>query len=133
LYGILDVSGRFDYSRAGNPYPLVLDENLRLVEITSSSGMPLGITEEIELDAQTVTIPSGGLVVIYSDGLSEALDANNRQFGAERLANELPAVSHLPAAQVCAHLWRRVQEFAGGQPQSDDFTAIVIKRSGIAR
>ena len=72
-------------------------------------------------------------MVIYSDGLSEALDANDNQFGVERLANELPAVSHLPAAQVCAHLWSRVQEFGGGQPQSDDFTVIVIKRSEIAR
>jgi len=133
LYGILDVSGRFDYCRAGHPHPLVLDENLHLVEIPSSSGMPLGISEEIVLDAQTVTIPPGGLVVIYSDGLSEAEDAKNNQFGVERLANDLPTVSHLPAAQVCAYLWRRVQEFGGGQPQSDDFTAIVIKRSEIAR
>ena len=59
LYGILDISGRFDYCRAGHPRPLVLDENMRLIEIASSSGMPLGITEEIELDAQTVTIPPG--------------------------------------------------------------------------
>ena len=133
LYGILDVSGRFDYCRAGHPYPLMLDENLRLVEINSSSGMPLGFEEEIELDAQTVTIPPGGLVVIYSDGLNEALDVNDKQFGVERLANELPTVSHLPAAQVCAQLWKRVQEFVGGQPQSDDFTVIVIKRSELAR
>jgi sigma-B regulation protein RsbU (phosphoserine phosphatase) len=133
LYGILDVSGHFDYCRAGHPHPLVLDEALRPVEIASSSGMPLGITEKIELDAQMINIPPGGLVAIYSDGLSEALDANNCQFGAERLANELPAIGHLPAAQVCAHLWRRVQEFTGGQPQTDDFTVIVVKRSGTAR
>jgi len=96
----------------------VLDENMHLIEIASSCGTPLGITEEIALDAQTVTIPRGGLVVIYSDGLSEAEDVKNNQFGVERLANELPTVSHLPAAQVCAHLWKRVQEFGGGQPQS---------------
>jgi sigma-B regulation protein RsbU (phosphoserine phosphatase) len=131
LYGILDVSGRFDYCRAGHPYPLLLDENLRLVETTSSPGMPLGITDEIELDAQTVTIPEGGLVVIYSDGLSEALDAQDNQFGVERLANALPSIGHLPATQVCAQLWKCVQEFVDGQPQSDDFTVIVIKRSKI--
>lgn len=132
LYGILDVSGRFDYCRAGHPHPLVLDENLHLVETTSSSGMPLGIIDEIELDAQTVTIPPGGLLVIYSDGLSEALDAMDVQFGVERMATELLEIGHLPAAQVCAQLWKRVQEFVGGQPQSDDFTVIVIKRSAMA-
>lgn len=133
LYGILDVSGRFDYCRAGHPYPVVLDEHLRLVETASKTGMPLGITEQIELDAQTVTIPPGGLMVIYSDGLSEAQDVHDNQYGAERLVIELPAVSHLPAAQVCAHLWKQVQEFVGGQPQADDFSVIVIKHSETAR
>jgi sigma-B regulation protein RsbU (phosphoserine phosphatase) len=132
LYGILDASGRFDYCRAGHPYPLVLNENLWLVETTSSSGMPLGITAEIELDAQTITIPPGGLLVIYSDGLSEALDVHDNQFGTERLASELPKISHLSAVQVCDQLLKRVQEFVGGQPQSDDLTVIVIKRSEIA-
>ncbi len=133
LYGILDISGRFDYCRAGHPHPVILDEHLRLVENTSSTGMPLGIMEEIELDAQTVTIPPGGLMVIYSDGLSEAQDVHDNQYGAERLANALPAVSHLPAAQVCDQLWKQVQEFVGGQPQADDFSVIVIKRFETAR
>ncbi len=133
LYGILDDSGRFEYCRAGHPYPLVLDENLHLVEITSRIGMPLGITEEIKLDTQTVTIPPGGQLVIYSDGLSEAMDIQGNQFGAEQLANELQIISHLSPAQICAQLLKRVQEFVGGQPQSDDFTVIVIKRSEMAR
>ena len=133
LYGILDISGRFDYCRAGHPLPLVLDENQRFIDTTSSPGMALGITDEIELDAQSVTIPTGGLLVIYSDGLSEALDAADNQFGIERLEKELPAISYLPAAEVCAQLWRRVQEFVGGQPQSDDFTVIVIKRCELKR
>ena len=133
LYGILDVSGRFDYCRAGHPRPLVLDENMQLVDTTSSPGMALGITDEIELDAQTVTIPTGGLLVIYSDGLSEALDAMDHQFGAGRLADALPEISHLPATQICAQLWKRVQEFVGAQPQSDDFTVVVIKRNEMAR
>jgi sigma-B regulation protein RsbU (phosphoserine phosphatase) len=60
LYGILDISGRFDYCRAGHPHPLVLDENCRLIETSSNPGMALGIMENIELDAQSVAIPPGG-------------------------------------------------------------------------
>lgn len=133
LYGILDISGRFDYCRAGHPYPLVLDANQRLVETTSSPGMALGIINDIELDAQSVAIPPGGMVVIYSDGLSEALDADDNQYGTDRLAKELSTVGPLNASQVCTHIWNRVQEFAGGQTQSDDFTVIVIKRSEAAK
>jgi sigma-B regulation protein RsbU (phosphoserine phosphatase) len=95
--------------------------------------MPLGIIEDIELDAQTVTIPEGGLLVIYSDGLTEALDANEGQFGTERLAKEIASISQFPAAHICSQLWKHVQDFMGEEPQSDDFTAIVIKRSLIAK
>jgi sigma-B regulation protein RsbU (phosphoserine phosphatase) len=133
LYGILDISGRFDYCRAGHPYPLVLDGNQNLVETSSSPGMPLGITNEIELDAQSVTIPVGGLLIIYSDGLSEALDANEGQFGTERLVKSLVEISHLNAEQICAQLWKCILEFVGDQPQSDDFTAIVIKRIPVVK
>jgi serine phosphatase RsbU (regulator of sigma subunit) len=129
LYGILDISGRFDYCRAGHPYPVVLDENHQPVENESNPGMALGILEEIELDAQSVSIPPGGLLVLYSDGLSEAPDLNYSEFGTERLVEKLAAVSHLPAAEICEELWKRVQEFVGDQPQADDFTAIVIKRA----
>jgi serine phosphatase RsbU (regulator of sigma subunit) len=133
LYGILDISGRFDYCRAGHPYPLVFDEHLQLVDTISSSGMPLGITNDIVLDAQTAIIPLGGLLVIYTDGMSEALDARGNQFGIERLVNILPEIGNLPAEQVCTQLWKHVQEFVGGQPQSDDFTVIVIRRSEIVK
>lgn len=133
LYGILDVSGRFDYCRAGHPFPIVIDENGRQIETISSPGMALGIIDAIELDAQTVTIPASGTLVIYSDGLSEALDVADNQYGTERLIHELSAVTHLPASQVCDHLWKCVQEFAGEQPQSDDFTVIVIKRNGLGK
>jgi sigma-B regulation protein RsbU (phosphoserine phosphatase) len=131
LYGILDTSGRFDYCRAGHPHPIILDENGNQIYNSFNPGMALGVMEEIELDAQTVTIPIGGMVVIYSDGLSEALDASDNQFGIERLLNGLSNINHLPAAQICSNLWKQVQEFAGEQDQTDDFTMIVIKRSGI--
>jgi sigma-B regulation protein RsbU (phosphoserine phosphatase) len=130
LYGILDISGRFDYCRAGHPYPLVLDSRNVQVETPYSLGMPLGIDDDIVLDPQTLVIPAGGLLVIYSDGLSEALDIADNQFGVERLLNGLPGIAHLPATQICSQLWKQVQEFIGQASQSDDFTVIVIKRTG---
>jgi sigma-B regulation protein RsbU (phosphoserine phosphatase) len=133
LYGILDISGRVVYCRAGHPHPVVLDQHMQVVEAVSSPGMPLGIDENIVLDAQTVVIPPGGLIVIYSDGLSEALDSSDNQFGVERLLKALPAISSLPASQICSLIWKEVQEFVGEQPQSDDFTIIVIRRSARAQ
>ncbi len=128
LYGVLDPSGMFDYCRAGHPHPLVLDENQRQIEIGSGPGMPLGIQDEIQLDAHWVTIPRGGIIVIFSDGLSEAADPGGNEFGLHGLVDALPKISHLPAMEVCNKLWERVQSFCGDQPQPDDFTVVVIKR-----
>jgi len=132
LYGILDVSGHFDYCRAGHPYPLVLDGHLKQIQIESRTGVPLGILEEVTLDAQSIIIPPGGVMVIYSDGLTEAQDVHGHQFGAFRLAQELPTVCHLPAEQICARLLEQIKVFCGDLPQADDFSVIVIKRSGKA-
>jgi serine phosphatase RsbU (regulator of sigma subunit) len=128
LYGVLHPSGMFDYCRAGHPHPLVLDENQRPIETGSGPGMPLGILDEIQLDSRWVIIPPGGLAVIFSDGLSEAADPHGVEFGLQGLVSALPAISHLPATEICAGLWERVQAYCGDQPQPDDFTVVVIKR-----
>jgi sigma-B regulation protein RsbU (phosphoserine phosphatase) len=128
LYGVLDPSGMFDYCRAGHPHPLVLDENHLPIDTGSSPGMALGILEEIQLDARWVSIPAGGMAILFSDGLSEATDPGVNEFRVQGLVESLPEISHLPAAEVCAGLWERVQKFCGDQPQSDDFTVVVIKR-----
>ena len=130
LYGILDSDGQLDYCRAGHPYPLVLDQALNPIETLPNPGMPLGLIEEIHLDAQRVTVPRGGLAVLYSDGLNEALNSQNQQFGKERLAADLAEVCHFPAGEICKKLWGNVQTFIAEQPQSDDFTVVVIKRHG---
>jgi sigma-B regulation protein RsbU (phosphoserine phosphatase) len=129
LYGIVDISGRFDYCRAGHPYPVVMDENGSQVTTITSAGMPLGISTDIKLESRSVTIPQGGLAVIFSDGLIEAMDSEYHEFGTERLVMELPGISHLPASEICAQIWQRIQEFSGNQPQSDDFTVVVVKRT----
>jgi sigma-B regulation protein RsbU (phosphoserine phosphatase) len=91
--------------------------------------MPLGIMPEIHLDSRSVIIPPGGMAVLYSDGLSEALAPDDEEFGTDRLLEELSTTSHLSAEEICTHLWATVQQFRGDCPQSDDFTMVVIKRA----
>jgi len=128
LYGILDSSGLFDYCRAGHPYPLILDANHLPIDTGTGVGMPLGILEDIRLDARSVYIPPGGIAVMFSDGLSEAADHGGNEFGLQGLVQALPEISHLLAVDICAKLWEQVQSFYGDQPQPDDFTVVVIKR-----
>lgn len=128
LYGILKANGEFDYCRAGHPHPFVLDADFHQIPTHSGVGMPLGIFEEIQLDSHSLIIPPGGAAVIFSDGLSEIENSEGTPFGIEKLADVLPGIILQPAERVCSELWRLVQEFAGENPQYDDFTVIVIKR-----
>ena len=82
----------------------------------------------IRLLAQAV-FAGAATVVIYSDGLIEAPDAAGVEFGVQRLMEELPAISHLSAGEVCSRLWSKVQEYGGDQSQFDDFTVVVVKRA----
>ena len=131
LYGILEtMSGKFEYCRAGHPHPLIFDDAGRPVVSGAASGVPLGVLDEIELKPASLVIPAGGGVVMFSDGLSEAQNPRGEEFGAQRLVENLAALHSLPAKEMCAAIWALVQDFCSGQPQSDDFTILVVKRGG---
>ncbi len=79
------------------------------------------------LGRETVTLAPGDLLLLYSDGITEAMDREQDQFGEERLAEALrePADS----ATVCARIVDAVNAFAAGAPQHDDMTLVVIRRT----
>jgi sigma-B regulation protein RsbU (phosphoserine phosphatase) len=129
LYGILDYrTGQFQYARAGHLLPIVVSPDGQIAKISMTTGQPLGLFEDILLDQQTITIPAGGLVLMYSDGLSEASDAQGNEFGMLRLDGILSQNRRQPAQAVCEQLWLAIQDHAGCTTPQDDFTAVVIKR-----
>jgi phosphoserine phosphatase RsbU/P len=128
LYGVLAPDGQLNYCRAGHPHPLVVGPDNQPVETGSSPGMALGLLVDIGLDSRSVMIPAGGMVVMFSDGLSEAFDRQGKEFGVDGLIEALPELNGLPAEAVCRGLWNRVKAFSDGLPQADDFTVVVIKR-----
>jgi serine phosphatase RsbU (regulator of sigma subunit) len=91
-------------------------------------GQPLGILEEVKLDAQEIVIPPGGLAMLFSDGLNEATDSQGIQFGLPRLQQVLAANRLENAKTICHRLWQAVNSHSGEQPHQDDFVTVVIKR-----
>ncbi len=131
LYGVLDCrTGELQYARAGHLPPILLDAGGRVMKVKVGEGQPLGIFEDVKLDFQEVVIPNGGLALLYSDGLSEAADAQGNSFGLERVQNELRANRHLSARAICERLWGAVEAHSGDLPHQDDFVTMVVKRQG---
>jgi serine phosphatase RsbU (regulator of sigma subunit) len=129
LYGILDCStGAFRYARAGHLPPRVLDSFGQPVDIPVDRGQPLGLFTDIELDEQEFTLPPGGMALLFSDGLSEASNRQDDEFGDERLGRVLAECQGAAAQEVCEQLWLAVQNYSGASTLQDDFTVVVLKR-----
>jgi len=129
LYGILNFStGQFHYARAGHPLPVVIDSDGQMTNIPTKLGQPLGLFKDVALDEQSFTIPAGGMMLLFSDGLNEACDNQRNEFGYPRLYSTLSLQGDKPAQAICEQLWQAVQTHTGFSPPQDDFTTVVIKR-----
>lgn len=129
VYGILDsMTGNFHFARAGHPSPYLLDGEGQVIDVPISTGQPLGLFENLSIDEQHIFIPPGGMLLLYSDGISETMDTHGVDFGPDRLHQTLTAIRHETAQQICEKLWKAVQMHGENQPQQDDFTTVVVQR-----
>jgi sigma-B regulation protein RsbU (phosphoserine phosphatase) len=92
-------------------------------------GPPLGIMEEIAYKPRAITLAPGDLLLLYTDGVTEAEDTKAGQFGTQRLEQALLEVGGHPARAVVERVIARVEEFAKGAPQADDITCVAVVRT----
>lgn len=126
FYCILDRQGRLLWSNAGhvNPYLLRSDGTLCLLQTT---GMPLGMLEEAAFGVECAELQPGDKIVAYSDGLTEAQDAEGRFFESSGLEAVLKRHAGASAAELHAAILAEVEAFTRGAVQSDDITALVME------
>lgn len=99
----------------------------------AAQAMPLGIEKSLTSDAPVVlNMEPGDIVLFITDGFFEWENSAGEQFGFDRLADAVRKSSHLPPEEIIAELYNSVLAFAGGAPQKDDLTAVLIKRTGHA-
>lgn len=128
VYGILDYkSGNFHFARAGHPPPYVLDGDGQIVDVPVSSGHALGLFPELSIDEQTIHIPPGGTLLLYSDGVSDTFDSQGNHFGIDSIYQTVFPYRMNLAQDICGQLWQDVQSYGKDLPQQDDFTAVIIK------
>ena len=129
LYGMLEIStGKFHFARAAHPSPYLLDSQGLIMPVPVAPGQPLGLFADLPIDEQTITVPPGGTLLLYSDGVSETKDTDGVDFAPERLYQSMRANRARPAQTICEQLWQDVQVHGRGLPQQDDFTCLVVKR-----
>ncbi len=128
VYGILSGDGQLVYSLAGhNPPMLVTREGVRRL---TSGGPVLGAFGESTFDAETAYLSTGESILIFSDGLTEARNAQDQEFGEERLMSSAVRRSQQSADEMLKGVLQCVQEFCQGTTQTDDITLTVTRFLG---
>lgn len=132
-YGILDgMTGTLTLARAGHDPALCFRRDTGKVESLRSPGLALGVDsgqvfERITKD-QEVVLKSGDCVLFYTDGVKEAIDAREEEFGMERMAEVFSAAAPLGAETVLTRMQEELKEFTGECAQMDDITLVAIEK-----
>lgn len=127
LHGILDATNKtFVYSNAGHNPPLIIKDNgeYRFVEY---GDLPLGMFRSMRYHQHYVQFEKGSVMVIYTDGITEAAKDDGEEFGRERLAKLVLEGIHLPAKELIDFVRKGVQEFTERKFLDDDGTLFIIK------
>jgi|OpeIllAssembly_1097287.scaffolds.fasta_scaffold03934_3 sigma-B regulation protein RsbU (phosphoserine phosphatase) len=128
VYGVLDgAHGRFRYVRAGHPAPVVLPRNGPPVPL-HGGGLPIGMIEQATFDDETTVLQPGDRLYFYTDGVIEALDDAEREFGYARLLAELERLRDRPLRPGLDEVADAVRDWSGGCLR-DDVSLLAVERS----
>lgn len=132
LYGILSPeSGKFDYARAGHETPLLVTADGETWSPPRNAGQILGIFPDPLIDEQSITIPPGGTLILYTDGVTDSTNDQGEFFDCQGMETVLQENHHLSAQELCEKMMAEILQHQGSSPQQDDITVVAIKASAI--
>ncbi|MCP4423313.1 MAG: SpoIIE family protein phosphatase [Chloroflexi bacterium] len=115
------------YANGGHNPPILLRDNGK-IHLLRGDGMALGVLPNIEVASQSVRLHPGDTLLLYTDGVTEAMNANYDEFGMERLRGTAVAHQSESAPAIKDAITAAIRGHAGDTPQFDDITLIVMKR-----
>ncbi|MGH9948462.1 MAG: PP2C family protein-serine/threonine phosphatase, partial [Pyrinomonadaceae bacterium] len=127
IYGILDGTNRtFVFSNAGHNPPMLIkpDGDFRYVEY---GDMPLGMFRDARYHQHFIRFEKGQVMVIYTDGITEAANEAGEEYGQDRFAKSVLECIHLPAKQMIDHIRKGVADFTTRKFLDDDGTLFIVK------
>ncbi|WP_170959017.1 SpoIIE family protein phosphatase [Magnetospirillum sp. 15-1] len=131
FYGIIDcAAGTFTYANGGHNPPAVLRAGGGMEWIRGTNDLLVGVMPGIPYHDATLALAPGDSLFIYTDGVVEAIDPAEAEFGKQRLAEVLAAKAKAPPAVLCDGVLAAVRDFEAGRPHSDDLTCVAVRFLG---
>jgi sigma-B regulation protein RsbU (phosphoserine phosphatase) len=127
FYGILDMTEKsFICTNAGHNPPILITQD-GICRRLETGGIVLGMLAQMPYQEERVQLRSGDLLLMFSDGITEAMNDQEVEFGEERLIKLLTANYNLSPELLLEKILTEVSAFTGGVPQQDDMTLVAIK------
>lgn len=129
FYAIYNTkTGFVSYSNAGHNPPHLLRRDGTVSELPISKNTIMGVFDDLEYQEDTLQLEQGDVLVMFTDGVTEATNVECKEFGAERLDNILRQLTNTHCQQIIEAIKAGIKEFVGAAEQSDDITMLVVKR-----
>lgn len=128
IYATLDATARrMRVVNAGHPGALLFPADAAAQVELVSTGPALGLMDVAGFTSTEICVPSGSILVAFTDGVVEALDGRDVEFGADRIAGLVEGLRHATAATLCAALLDAVRRHRGARQHQDDVTVLIVK------
>ncbi len=128
FYAVLDLPEKtLSYVNAGHNPPMIFNGKNEDIKELKTRGMALGVLEEAEFQEKEIKLERNDLILFYTDGVTEAINEREEQFGEKRLLELLKENTSLSTQKLTDKIIREVNEFSRGQTQFDDITLMVLK------
>src|ERR1700681_3192728 len=126
FFGILDQDGELDYINAGHPSPFLIRRGVAEEPFTEGS-YPVGLVQEAEYVTAHVKLEPGDTLILFSDGVTEAMDPGEDLYGVPRLREVLTGQSDCALDKLQKSILESVENFAKGAHQADDLTLLIVR------
>jgi len=126
--GILNLpTGKLLYCNAGHNFPLLLKQNREIIPLSQTHGTPLGLFEEYQYHMSSLTLSKKDMLILYTDGVTEAFDPNQVLYGENRLEKVVAGYAPDDPKGLSLNILEDVKNHSGIAEQSDDITVMVLR------
>jgi serine phosphatase RsbU (regulator of sigma subunit) len=126
FFGILDEDGHMEFINAGHPSPFLIRRGAAEEAFTEGS-YPVGLVPEAEYTSLCIKLEPGDTLVLFSDGVTEAMDPDDELFGVPRLKQVLNGQPECPLENIQKCVLEAVENFTRGAHQADDLTLLIVR------
>jgi sigma-B regulation protein RsbU (phosphoserine phosphatase) len=132
FFGVLDNEGHLEFINAGHPSPMLVRRG-EVIEAFTEGSFPVGLVPEAEYTAACLKLEAGDTLVLFSDGVTEAMDPEEKMFGMGRLQDVLRGQAELGLEELQKRVLEAVENFARGARQADDLTLLLVRYRAAAK